>query len=708
MKIFDTSFIKNIVLVGGTKSGKTTLAETMMFEGGVIQRRGSVEEGNTHSDYTELEREKGYSVYASLLHTVWRNHKINIIDTPGNDNFLGEVMAGIRAADTGVLVLNAQHGVEIGTEIIWRYLKASGKPVILAANRVDHEKSDFNKTLEDAKARFGNAVVPMQFPYNEGNGFNCIVDLLKMTMYKFGTDGGKPEKLPIPDDVREKADEWHNALVEAAAENDEDLMELYFDKGELNEDEMRSGIRKGMLNGDLMPMFVVSALHNMGSGRMMGFIDNVCPCAGENTPELTAEGEEVVTDSNGRTSIFVWKKASEQHLGDVNYFKVVSGTLKSGADLVNSRTDNSERFGSIMVADGKKKNSIDELRAGDIGVAVKLKDGKVNDSFYAKGEPIVFPKIEFPMFRIRQAVVPATKNDEDKMSEALHTLAQSDPTITVGYRPDLKQTIISGQGELQLNNMKWLMQKQYKLGIEYLKPRIAYRETIQKTATASYRHKKQTGGSGQFAEVYIRIDPYREGAPDPSEYKVRKRQIVELDSGGVLEFLNCIVGGAIDTRFVPSVLKGISETMVEGPVTGSPCRDIRVSLYDGKMHAVDSNEMAFKLASAAAFKDAFMQAKPKLLEPIMDVEVLTPDDVMGDVMTDLQNRRSIILGMDNEGNFQKIKAKVPLAELYKYSTTLRSITQGRAIHTRAFSHYDLVSDQIRQQIEKELKELETA
>ncbi len=708
MKVFDTEYIKNIVLVGGTKSGKTTLAETMMFEGGVIQRRGTVEEGNTHSDYTDLEREKGYSVYASLSHTIWRDHKINIIDTPGNDNFLGEVLAGIRAADTALLVLNAQHGVEIGTEIIWRYLQASGKPVILVANRVDHEKSDFNKTLEQAKARFGDAVVPMQFPYNEGSGFNCIVDLLKMTMYKFGPDGGKPEKLPIPDDVKEKADEMHNALVEAAAENDEDLMELYFDKGELDEDEMRKGLRAGMLSGDVMPMFVVSAVNNMGSGRMMGFIDNVCPSSGEHRAEETVDGTEINTDSSGRTSMFVWKKSAEQHLGEVNYFKVISGSVKSGADLQNHRTGNSERFGSLMVANGKKKTPVDELKAGDIGVAVKLKDSRVNDSFYEKGDPIQFPKIEFPMFRIRQAVVPATKNDEDKMSEALHALAQSDPTITVGYRPDLRQTIISGQGELQLNNMKWLMDKQYKIGIEYIKPRIAYRETIQKSATATYRHKKQTGGSGQFAEVHIRLSPYVVDAPDPTEYKVRSRQLVELDSGGTLEFLNCIVGGAIDTRFIPSVLKGVTEAMARGPVTGSPVRDIRIELFDGKMHAVDSNEMAFKLASAAAFKDAFMQAKPKLLEPIMDVEVLTPGDVMGDVMTDLQTRRAVVMGIEAEDNFQKIKAQVPLAELYKYSTTLRSITQGRAIHTRAFAHYALVNDDVRQEIEKELKELAEA
>lgn len=706
MKQFDTKHIKNIVLLGSTKSGKTTLAETMMFEGGVINRRGTVEEGNTHSDYTDIEQNKGYSVYSSLLHTVWRDHKINIIDTPGNDNFLGEILIGIRAADTCVVTLNAQHGVEIGTEIIWRYVKQAAKPVILVANQVDHEKSDFDSTLEQAKERFGSAVVPMQFPYNQGEGFNCIVDLLKMTMYKFGPDGGKPEKVAIPDDVKDKADEWHNALVEAAAENDEGLMELYFDKGELDEDEMRQGLRAGMLAGDVMPMFVISAKHNMGSGRMMGFIDNVCPSADDNPPAEQLEGDPVPQVESGSASLFVWKKSVEQHLGEVNYFKVMSGSISTGDDLVNSRSSSSERFGSLFVADGKKKHAVDRLSAGDLGVAVKLKDSKANDTFHAKGSKVTYPPIDFPQFRIRAAVKASSKNDEEKLGEALHALAQTDPTLEVGYRGDLKQTIISGQGEMQLGIVKSILKDRFKMEVEYLKPRIAYRETIQGTSTAVYRHKKQSGGSGQFAEVHIRIDPYREGAEGPSEYKVRKQEFVDLSTGGKLEFLNCIVGGAIDTRFIPSVLKGIMEQMSEGPVTGSPVRDVRICLYDGKMHPVDSNEMAFKIASAQAFKDAFNSAKPKLLEPLMDIEILTPDEMMGDVMTDLQNRRGIILGMDAEGNFQKIKARVPLAELYKYSTTLRSITQGRAIHTREFAEYALVSDNIKEKIVKELAEAE--
>lgn len=702
MKVFDTQHIKNIVLVGSTKSGKTTLAETMMFEGGVISRRGAVEEGTTASDYTDLEKEKGYSVYTSLLHTVWRENKLNILDTPGNDNFVGEFLAGLNVADTCVLVLNTQHGVEIGTEVIWRNIAKAGKPIVICANQIDHEKADYDKTLEAAKARFGPAVTPMQFPYNQGPGFDCIVDLLKMIMYKFKADGGKPDKLPIPDDVKDKAEEMHNELVEMAAENDESLMEKYFDQGSLDEDELRQGLKIGMLKGDVYPMFVVSAKQNMGSGRMMGFIGNVCPSADESPAAKSVEGEEIPYSTDGKPSLFVWKNTNEQHLGDVTYFKVVTGTLSTGDDLVNARSGNSERFGSISVAEGKKKHGVDKLSAGDIGVAVKLKDVKTNDSFSTKGANIEFAKIEWPPSRIRFAVKASNKNDEEKMGEALHTIAQQDPTLNVGYRSDLKQTLIEGQGEMHLANAKWLLKTNAKIEVDFIKPRISYRETIQGSATASYRHKKQTGGSGQFAEVHIRLDPYKEGMPDPSDYKVRDRQLIELDSGGTLEFLNCIVGGAIDTRFIPSVMKGIMEQMVEGPLTKSPVRDVRICLYDGKMHPVDSNEMAFKLAASQAFKDAFTQAKPKLLEPIMDVEVLTPDDVMGDCMTDLQNRRAIIMGMDTEGNFQKLKAQVPLAELYKYATTLRSITQGRAIHTRKFANYSLVSDNVKDDIMKAL------
>jgi elongation factor G len=703
MRTFETKDIKNIVLVGSTKSGKTTLAETMMFEGGVLSRRGTVEEGNTASDYTELEKEKGYSVYSSLLHTVWRDTKINIIDTPGNDNFIGELLVGLRAADTVVMVLNAPHGVEIGTEVIWRHVRASGKPMILVANQVDHEKADYDKLLDDACARFGKAVMPMQFPYNQGTGFNSIIDLLKMTQYKFKNDGGKPEKLDIPKDVADKAAAWHNALVEAAAENDESLMEKYFEQGSLDEDELRHGLRIGMMKGTIYPLFVVSAKHNMGSGRMMGFIGNVCPTAADAPIIPTTDGREVACVAKGSNSLFIWKNTTEQHLGEVTFFKVQSGILNAGDDLQNARTGHMERFGQLYVAEGKKKHLVDKLYAGDLGLTVKLKDGRTNDTYHPKGADLAFEPIRFPAARMQTAVRALNKNDEEKMGEALHALAHNDPTLIAGYRGDLKQTIVHGQGEMHLGIVKTILDKQYKIAIEFTKPRISYRETIQGHAIASYRHKKQTGGAGQFAEVHLRIDPYAEGAVVPGEYKVRETHLVELDGGGKLEFLNCIVGGAIDARFVPSVLKGIMDNMVEGPVTGSPVRDVRVCLFDGKMHPVDSNEMAFKLAASHAFQEAFLNAKPKLLEPIMELEVLTPDDVLGEVMTDLQNRRGIILGMDTEGNFQKLKAKVPLAELYKYANSLRSISQGRAQHANEFSDYALVSDSLKDHIVKELK-----
>lgn len=704
MKVFETANIKNIVLLGSTRCGKTTLAETMMFEGGVLARRGSVEEGSTASDYTDLEREKGYSIYASLLHTIWRDTKINIIDAPGNDSFIGELLAALRAADTVVLVLNAQHGVEIGTEIIWRHVKASGKPVIVVANQIDHEKADFDRTLEAARNAFGSAIMPMQFPVNPGPGFDTMVDLLKMTTYKFKHDGGKPDKIAIPADVREKADEWHNALVEAAAENDESLMERYFEQGSLDEDEMREGLRLGILHRQIMPMFVVSAKQNMGSGRMMGFIGNVCPTAADAPAQETTAGTRVACRSEGQPALFVWKNAVEQHLGDVTYFKVQSGTVSHGQDLINDRTGNTDRFGQLYVAEGKKKHPVDQLKAGDLGLAVKLRDAHFNDTYHEKGKDFQFQPILLPPDRITVSIRPVNKNDDERMGEVLHAIALTDPTIHAGFRSELKQTLLSGQGEMQLANVKWILEKQFKLPVEFGKPRISYRETIQTSAIASHRHKKQTGGAGQFAEVHIRLDPYIPGAEVPGEYKVRDQHLIELDGGGHLEFLNCIVGGTIDARFIPSVLKGIQEQMTEGLLTHSPVRDVRVILFDGKMHPVDSNEMAFKLAAAAAFQEAFASARPKLLEPIMEMEVLTPSEAMGDVMTDLQNRRAVILGMDTDEALQKLRAKIPQAELFKYANTLRSISQGRATHAARFSDYAPVSEHVKDAIVKGIAE----
>jgi elongation factor G len=703
MKTFETKDIKNIVLVGSTKAGKTMLAETMMYEGGVLTRRGSIEEANTASDYTELEKEKGYSIYASLLHTIWRDTKINIIDTPGNDNFVGELLAGLRAADTVVMVLNAQHGIEIGTEVIWRHVKASGKPMILVANQIDGEKADFEKLLEEARQLFGPAVVPMQFPYNPGPGFDSIVDLLKMTHYKFKHDGGKPDKLQIPGDVADKATEWHNTLVEAAAENDESLMERYFAQGSLDEDEMAQGLRLGIMKGSLYPLFVVSAVQNMGSGRMMGFIGNVCPTAADAPVIHATDGTEVACDSNGSNNLFIWKNTTEQHLGEVTFFKVQSGVLHAGDDLQNARTGHLERFGHLFVGEGKKKHPVERLYAGDLGLTVKLKDGRTNDSYHPKGAALSLEPIHLPAPRLETAVHALNKNDEEKMGEALHALAHNDPTLIAGFRGDIKQTILQGQGDMHLNVVKAILEKQYKIPLEFVKPRISYRETISGIAIASYRHKKQSGGAGQFAEVHLQIDPYVEGKEAPTEHKVRETHLIDLEGGGKFEFLNCIVGGVIDARFVPSVMKGILDHMNEGPLTGSPVRDVRVCLFDGRMHPVDSNEMAFKIAASHAFQEGFLNARPNLLEPMMELEVITPEEVLGEVMTDLQNRRGIILGIDAVDGWTTLKAKVPLAELYKYANTLRSLTQGRASHASTFSEYALVTETLKNQIVKAIK-----
>ncbi|MEZ4772781.1 MAG: elongation factor G [Bacteroidia bacterium] len=700
MKHYQTNEIKNIVLVGSSKSGKTTLAECMMFEGGVLSRMGSVEEGNTISDFHEIEIERKNSIFSSILHTEWRGTKINIIDAPGLDDFTGELISSLRVADTALVTLNAQYGVEVGTELVWRYLQKYHKPTVFIINQLDQSKADFNNTVEQAKAQFGDKVILVQYPYNTGDGFNAIIDLLKMVMYKFPPEGGKPEKLPIPDDEKARAEELHNTLVEAAAENDESLMELYFEKGELDEDEMRKGLRSGLVNRDLFPVFCLSAKKNMGSGRLMGFLANVTPSPGDMGPEKTTSGKEIkVTDSN--STLFVFKSTNEKHTGAMSYFKVVSGGLKAGMEFTNTSNGTRNKINQISTIDGKNRHTVDELAAGDIGVTVKLKDTGTNQTLRLKDDEESVDPIVFPNPKIRTAVAPLKQGDDEKMAQALIKIASSDPTLIFEYSKELKQSLIHGQGELHLMVTKWLLSHVYGVEVEYIKPKISYRETIQKVAEGYYKHKKQSGGSGQFGEVYLKIAPYYEGYTDPAELKVRERQEVELDWGGKLVYCNCIVGGVIEARFMPAILKGIMENMEEGPITGSYARDIVVYVYDGKMHAVDSNEISFKIAGQHAFKKAFLDASPKLLEPIYRVEVLVPDDNMGDVMTDLQGRRAIVEGFSNEGAYQKITARVPLAELYKYATALSSISQGRATHSREFIEFTTVPPDIQHKLAQE-------
>ena len=699
MKQYSSENIKNVALVGHSGSGKTTLTEAMLFEAGRIQRRGTIEGKSTVSDCNEMEHERESSIYSALLSMEWKDSKINLIDTPGFDDFVGEVTTSLKVVDTVVMVVNGQHGVEVGTGVQWRHAKEHNKPVVFAINQMDHENVNMENTIEQLKNSFGRKVTQVQYPLNPGSGFNAIIDVLRMVMYKFPDGGGKPEKADIPEEEMAKAEQMHNELVENVAEVDEGLMELFFEKGTLEEAEMAKGLKIALIKRELFPVFCMSAKKNMGSGRLMGFIDNVAPSASEMPPAAINEGEELTCDPKGDTCIFIYKTVSEANLGDMFFFKVYSGELKTGMELVNETTQSTERFNQLYFISGKTRENADLLTAGDIGATVKLKNSHFNNTLHTKGKKIAIEIITFPEPTVRAAVTSAAKGQEDKLANAMKQLREEDPSITIGYVPELKQTIIAAQGELQLNLIKAKLEKQ-KIEIAYSEPKIPYRETIQKDFSTSYRHKKQSGGAGQFAEVHMRIDPYTEGMPDPPKLKVRKKEMIELPWGGNLEYVNCIVGGSIDVRFLPAILKGIMEKMEDGPITGSCVRDVRVIIFDGKMHPVDSNDMAFKTAGLMAFKDAFLHANPVLLEPIYEVEVLVPDEMRSDVMSDLQTKRAVVMGMDMEGNFQKITAKVPLAELHNYASTLRSLSQGTAKHRQKYDSYERVPNDIQRKLAK--------
>jgi elongation factor G len=701
MPEFDTSHVKNIVLLGHAGSGKTTLAECMLYEAGIISRRGSVIENNTVGDYHELEQARGNSIFSKLMHTKWRGYKINILDTPGYDDFVGEVLSALRVADTGVMLINAANGVEVTTDVIWEYTEKFKTPMVFAVNKLDHDKADFNKTVQQAKDHFGTKVTVVQYPRQEGAGFHEIIDVLRMTMYKFKDAGGKPEKLAIPDDEKVRAEELHKELVEAVASNDEALMEKYFDKGELEEDEIKNGMKKAMINHDIFPLFCLSAERNMGSGRLMGFIDNVCPSANEIYPQKTTSGDQLSCDANGPACIFVYKTVSEAHVGDLSYFKVFSGTIKTGMELVNESNGVTEKINQLFLLEGNKRLPVNELVAGDVGATLKLRNTHVNNTLHIKGKNIELPPIEFPSSNMTVTIEPVNKGEEEKLAQALHQLKEEDPTLIVEVSQELKQTLIHSQGDMHLAVAKWKIENIHKVPVKFLKPRIPYRETIRKAADSSYRHKKQSGGAGQFGEVYLRIEPWYEGMAEPAGLTVRGRDVHNLDWGGKLVFYNCIVGGAIDTRFLPSILKGVMEKMQEGPLTGSYVRDVRVSVYDGKMHPVDSNDISFKIAGLQAFRQAFQQADPQVLEPINHVEVLCPEDLTGAIMGDLQSRRGIVEGMDTEGHFQKIIAKVPLAEMHDFSSSLRSITQGRAKFKMHFDSYQPMSYEMQRKLAEE-------
>jgi len=698
MAEFDTSHVKNIVLLGHAGSGKTTLAECMLFEAGLLTRKGTVEEKHTVSDYHELEQERGNSIFSTLLHTKWRGYKINIIDTPGYDDFAGEVISSLRVADTGVMLLNAETGVEVGTDILWDYTERFKTPMIFAVNKLDGDNADFDRTVREARSHFGPNVLVVQYPQQQGIGFHCIIDVLRMQMYKFKDAGGKPEKLPIPEEERDRADTLHKELIEAIASNDEGLMEKYFDKGELDEDEMKLGLKKAMINHDLFPVFCLSAERNMGSGRLMGFIDNVCPSANEMPPQITKSGLSLPCDAKGPVCVFVYKTIVESHVGEMSLFKVYSGTVKAGMELVNETTGVSEKINQLFVVEGHNRVSVNELVAGDIGATIKLRNTHVNNTLHERGKNIGLKPIEFPEPNMTVAIESVKKGEEEKLSTALHTLQEEDPTVIVEHSQELKQTLLHCQGELHLAIIRWKIEHIHNLEVKFSKPRIAYRETIRRMAESTYRHKKQSGGAGQFGEVFMRIEPWYEGMPDPKGLNVRVRDEHPLDWGGKLVYFNCIVGGAIDQRFMPSILKGVMEKMHEGPLTGSYVRDVRVSVYDGKMHPVDSNDISFKIAGLMAFKQAFQQADPQIMEPICQLEVLCPEDQTGNVMGDLQSRRAIVEGIDGEGHFTKINAKVPQAEMHDYSSSLRSLTQGRAKFKLKFHEYAPVPFEVQRKL----------
>lgn len=686
------------MLLGHSGSGKTLFAETMLFESGAITRRGTIEGQNTTSDYTKIEQERGNSLFSSLMHVQWRDNKINIIDTPGYDDFVGEVISSLKVADTAIMLVNATSGVEVGTELLWEYIEKFKTPALFVINQLDHEKANYDTTLEQIKSRFGPKVIPFQYPLNAGNGFNTIIDALRMVMYVFPKDGGKPEKKPIPESEVHRAQEMHQVLVEAAAENDESLMEKFFDEGSLNESELAQGLTIALANQQIFPVFVASGKMNMGSGRIMGFINDIAPSPLDRPYPLGTKGDEIKPDANGPVRVFIYKTISEPQVGNVSYFKVYSGTLRTGDDLINMANSNHERINAIYVSNGKIREAVNELRAGDLGVTVKLKESHTNNTLSTKGINSAIEPIRFPESRIRVAVTPPNKADIEKLAKALHVTHEEDPTLIIEQSSELKQMLLHGQGQLHLDLIKHRIEKVYGITMHFDQPKIPYRETITKVANESYRHKKQTGGSGQFAEVHIRIEPYHEGMGDPEGLTTRNREMEKLPWGGTLAFYWCIVGGSIDSKFSNAIKKGVMNKMIEGPLTGSHCRDIRVSVYDGKMHPVDSNDMAFQLAGTMAFKNAFQHAGPQLLEPIYDLSILCSDGVMGDVMGDLQTRRAIIMGMEREGHYQKILARVPLAELHDYSSTLRSLTQGKAKFSMTLADYQQVPAEIQQKL----------
>ncbi|MCD8289121.1 MAG: elongation factor G [Prevotella sp.] len=709
MKVYQTNEIKNIAILGNDGAGKTTLTETLLYECGIIKRRGRISQQNTVSDYFPVEHEYGYSVFSTVFHCEWNGKKLNIIDCPGADDFAGQAITALNVTDTTLILINGQYGPEVGTQNHFRYTEKLGKPVIFLINQLDSDKCDYHTIVERLRESFGNKVVQVQYPLNEGPDFNALIDVLLMKKYSWGPEGGKPTIEDIPAGEMDRAAELHKALVEAAAENDEALMEKFFETEELNEDELREGIRKGLATRSMYPVFCVDAARDMGVRRLMEFLGNVVPFVSDMPVVKDAQGEDVPADDKAPTSVFFFKTAVEPHIGEVQYFKVMSGTIHAGDDMTNADRGSKERISTLYCCAGQNRFEVPEMKAGDIGCTVKLKDVKTGNTLNAKDADHSFNFIKYPNSKYSRAIKAVSTSETEKMMAALVKMRQEDPTWVVEQSKELRQTIVHGQGEFHLRTLKWRLENNEKIQVTYEEPKIPYRETISKLARADYRHKKQSGGAGQFGEVHLIIEPYTPDMPDPTTYtfgnqefkmNIKSKEEIDLEWGGKLVFMNSVVGGAIDLRFMPAILKGVMERMERGPLTGSYARDVRVIVYDGKMHPVDSNELSFMLAARNAFAQAFKNAGPKILEPIYNLEVLVPADCMGDVMSDLQGRRAIIMGMDAESGYQKLSARIPQKELSNYSVALSSITGGRASFTTSFASYELVPTDIQNELIK--------
>ena len=717
MKVYNSHEIKNIALLGNDGSGKTTLTEALLFHCGQIKRRGRITAKNTVSDYFPVEQDYGYSVFSTVFHTEWAGKKLNIIDCPGSDDFVGAALTALNVTDTALLLINGNFGPEVGTQNHFRYTEKLRKPVIFLVNQLDSENTDYDLVLENLQSIYGNKVVPVQYPVATGPDFHELIDVILMKKLTWSAEGGEPVMEDIPEAEKEKAEAMHRALVEAAAENDEGLMEKFFETEQLTEDEMREGIRKGMVTRSIFPVFCVCASKNMGVGRLMEFLGNVVPFVDEMPPVHNTRGEEVALNPEAPTSIYFFKTGVEPHIGEVQYFKVMSGTVREGDDLNNADRGSKERMAQLFVCSGANREKVEQLSAGDIGCTVKLKDVRTGNTLNAKDCDNRFNFIKYPNPKITRAIRAVNEADTEKMMAALSRMRQEDPTWQVEQSKELRQILVQGQGEFHLRTLKWRLENLDKIAVEFYPQRIPYRETLTKTARADYRHKKQSGGAGQFGEVHLIVEPYSDGMPDPVVYKFGNQEIriaikgkeeIPLEWGGKLVFINSVVGGAIDARFMPAILKGVMSRMEQGPLTGSYARDVRVIVYDGKMHPVDSNELSFMLAGRNAFSQAFKEAGPKILEPIYDVEVFVPADKLGDVMSDLQGRRGLIVGMSSENGYEKLQAKVPQSEMASYSTSLSSLTGGRASFIMKFASYELVPADLQNKLiaehEKEMAE----